>query len=875
MFDPAALDIALERGEAPLPLFRETLRNAHEDLKARFLAGEPVSELVTARAAIIDELLVRAWRLSGLPEDRMALIAVGGYGRGELHPHSDIDLQLLVEPGAAEAAREEIERFLLFLWDIGLEVGHSVRTVEDCIGEARQDITVATNLMESRRLLGSEPLYQAMREATGPDRLWSSREFFEAKWQEQIARHHKFHDTAYNLEPNVKEGPGGLRDIQMIGWVAKRHFGAETLAGLVEHEFLTPEEYDELRRGQEFLWKVRFGLHILAGRREDRLVFDHQRTLAQQFGYPDEGPRLSVEYFMKDYYRTVMELSRLNEMLLQLFQEEIIYADDPAEALPLSKRFQARRGFLEATHARVFEYYPFALLEVFLVLAQHPDVKGVRAGTIRLIRNNLHRIDDEFRADLRCRSLFMEILRQPSGVSHELRRMNRYGVLGAYLPPFGRIVGQMQHDLFHVYTVDEHTLSVVRNLRRFTVPQHADEFPVCSRLINRIPKPELLYIAALFHDIAKGRGGDHSTLGAKDAIRFCEQHQLSRYDARLVAWLVRNHLLMSTTAQRKDISDPEVINDFAAQVGNLTHLEHLYLLTVADIRATSPTVWNSWKDALLIELYQATRRALRRGLANPIEAEDIIRETQEDARELLREHALPARAVADLWERLGEDYFLRYSADEIRRHTRAIAESGPERPLVLIWREAGRGGTEIFLYTRGREGLFARVTTALDQLGLNIHDARIIGSRDGYTLDTYIVLEENGEPIADPRRIEEIRETLEQVLSSPEKTPATVSRRLPRRLKHFPIPPQVSFEEDPHNDRTIVEVVASDRPGLLSKIGQALTQCDVLIQTAKVATLGERVEDVFFVTNRAGRPLEDSAQLECLRERICTLLQQV
>jgi len=873
MFDPAALDAALARGEAALPLFRETLKAAHADLKARFLEGEPVAGLVTERARLIDALLVRVWKLSGLPEDRMALVAVGGYGRGELHPHSDVDLQLLVEPGAAEPAREAIERFLLFLWDIGLEVGHSVRTVQDCIAESKQDITVATNLMESRRLLGSAPLYEAMREATGPDRLWPSRGFFEAKWQEQIDRHHKFHDTAYNLEPNVKEGPGGLRDIQMIGWVAKRHFGAETLAGLVEHGFLTGEEFEELRRGQSFLWKVRFGLHILAGRREDRLVFDHQRTLAQQFGYPEKGPRLSVEHFMKDYYRTVMELSRLNEMLLQLFQEEIIYADEPGEALPLSKRFQARKGFLEVTHDRVFEFYPFALLEMFLVLAQHPDVKGVRAGTIRLIRHNLHRIDEEFRADLRCRSLFMEILRQPAGVSHELRRMNRYGVLGAYLPPFGRIAGQMQHDLFHVYTVDEHTLSVVRNLRRFTVPGHADEFPVCSRLINRIPKPELLYIAALFHDIAKGRGGDHSTLGAKDAIRFCERHQLSRYDTRMAAWLVRNHLLMSTTAQRKDISDPEVINDFAAQVGNLTHLEHLYLLTVADIRATSPTVWNSWKDALLVELYQATRRALRRGLANPIEAEDIIRETQEDARELLEDTPVPAPAIRGFWDRLGEDYFLRYSADEIRWHTQAVAAEGEDGPLVLIRQETERGGTEIFIYTPRAEGLFAQVTTALDQLGLNIHDARIIGSRDGYTLDTYIVLEEDGEPIADPRRVDEIRQTLEHLLSTSEKPPLTVSRRLPRQLRHFPIPPQVSFEEDPHSDRTIMEVMASDRPGLLSKIGQALTGCGVMLQNAKVATLGERVEDVFFITDRQGRPLEDETQFDCLREHINDLVQ--
>ena len=873
LFDPSRLDAELAAGSKPLPLFRDTLRHANGILAERFLGGESITKLVVDRAALIDQILTRAWDLyMDTAAQSMALVAVGGYGRGELHLHSDIDLMLLVRDGAAELNRSAIEAFLLFLWDIGLEVGQSVRSVADCEREAAADITVATNLMESRLLTGPVDLYQAMRANTGPDRIWPSRQFFEAKWQEQIARHRKFHDTAYNLEPNVKEGPGGLRDIQMIGWVAKRHFGADTLADLVTHGFLTEEEFRSLSTGQNFLWKVRYGLHVQARRREDRLLFDHQRKLAALFGYVDEGPRSAVELFMKDYYRAVMELNRLNEMLLQLFQEEILYAADPGDPLPINKRFQARKGFIEVCHEQVFKRYPFALLELFLLMAQHPELKGVRAGTIRLIRTHTYLIDESFRDDLRCRSLFMEILRQPRGVTHELRRMNRYGILAAYLPVFGRVVGQMQHDLFHVYTVDEHTLFVVRNLRRLMVPTFRHEFPLCSYIMERIPKPELLYIAALFHDIAKGRGGDHSELGAEEVTRFCEHHSLSRYDTRLVAWLVRNHLTMSTTAQRKDISAPEVINEFSARVGDRNRLEYLYLLTVADIRATSPSVWNAWKDALLMELYHATRHALRRGLENPIDKDELIRDTQEQVRALLAERHIEGDVV-DLWQRLGEDYFLRYSADEIAWHTQAVL-SAPRGngPLVLMRQQTERGGTEIFVYTHNRGHLFAVTTTTLDQLGLSIQDARIFQSRDGHTLDTYIVLEENGEPITDPYRMDEIRQQLSDVLSGPEQPSLQVHRQVARQLKHFPIPTEVSFEEDPHHGRTVMEVVSSDRPGLLSKIGQALVQCHVVLQNAKVATFGERAEDIFFITDEAGRPYSDLQHQNCLRARIEKML---
>jgi [protein-PII] uridylyltransferase len=870
LFDAVAFDAQLTAGAPALPLFRAALYAGAAFLRERFLAGVPATDLVHWRARLIDRLLRRAWRLTlGTAQRDIALVAVGGYGRGELHPGSDIDLMVLVGDDAHALHREAIERLIVFLWDIGLEVGHSVRSLSECVREGAADITVATNLMESRLLHGAQALFEAMRSATGPDRIWPSRQFFEAKCKEQAARHHKFHDTSYNLEPNIKEGPGGLRDIQMIGWVAKRHFGADTLHDLVGHGFLNESEYRALIEHQAYLWEIRFALHTLAGRREDRLLFDYQRTLAEQFGYRDCDANLAVEQFMKHYFRTVMELNRLNEMLLQLFQEAILYAEETGEPVPINRRFQARRGFIEVTRENVFRRYPFALLEIFLLLTQHPELKGVRASTIRLIRDHRYLIDDRFRSDLRARSLFMEILRQPQGITHQLRRMNRYGVLAAYLPAFGAVAGQMQYDLFHVYTVDEHSLFVLRNLRRFTVPEFHHEFPLCSEIIARIPKPELLYLAGLFHDIAKGRGGDHSALGAAEAEAFCLHHGLSHYDARLVAWLVRNHLIMSMTAQRADISDPQVISAFARKVGDVMHLDYLYLLTVADIRATNPNLWNSWKDALLLDLYASTKRSLRRGLESPIDAEERIRETQAQARRLLRRAGMMQAEITRVWSALTEDYFLRYSPDEIAWHTRAIAGT-PELPLVLVRQQSRRGSTEIFLHTEDQDHLFGLTTSVLDQLGLTIVDARIITGRTGRTLDTYLVLDASGEPIDDPHRLDEILATLREHLRRRDAEPAPVTRRPPRQFKHFPIPTQVSFTTDERNRRTVMEVITADRPGLLSKVGRAFARCGVRVHTAKIATFGARAEDVFFITDRTSEDVCSPEQLERLRETLIT-----
>src|SRR6202051_3363980 len=587
--------------EAEPAAWRELLRQAHEELKARFVAEEPVQERVHARAALIDAALREAWRMHCAAQAAWALVAVGGYGRGELQPCSDIDILLLVPQPPDAPGSAVIGTLVAFLWDIGLEVGHSVRTVEQCAEESAAEVSVMTTLLEARLLAGRAELLGAVRTALAPEHLWPVKEFFEAKVREQAERHLKANDTAYNLEPNVKTGPGGLRDIQTIAWVAKRHFGANSLDELATQHFLSPAELRRLKQAQAFLWKVRFGLHVMTGRHEDRLLFDHQIKLARTFGYEDASYTLAVEQFMQRYYRTVMDVSLLNELLLQLFREAILTENEPPQ--PLNARFQVRNGSLETTSEEVFARTPSALLELFAILQQNPQIKGVRASTMRSVARNLWLIDEEFRQNPRHHRLFLDMLRASVGVTHELRRMNTYGVLGRYIPAFGRVVGRMQYDLFHAYTVDAHTLFVVSNLRRLAMPKFNDEFPVLSQIMQSLPRQELAYLAALFHDIAKGRGGDHSELGAVDAEAFCLEQGLGRYEARLVAWLVRNHLILSITSQKKDISDPDIIHGFARQVGDQAHLDYLYVLTVADVRGTNPKLWNAWKARLFEEFY--------------------------------------------------------------------------------------------------------------------------------------------------------------------------------------------------------------------------------------------------------------------------------
>jgi [protein-PII] uridylyltransferase len=853
----AAPEALLEGQFSPIA-FRQVLDRGTELLQDRFAADEAVEDLVRDRARLVDITLRAAWvRHAGKFADDLALVAVGGYGRGELHPSSDIDIMVLLPKSDSADWQPDIEKFLTFLWDIGLEVGHSVRSIDDCQRESLADISVATTLFEARLLAGPESLFAGMRRALAPDRLWSSQDFFEAKVKEQTERHHRYFDTAYNLEPNVKSSPGGLRDIQTIGWVAKRHFGTDTLDELVAHGFLTREELRKLTAGQSFLWKVRFGLHVLTGRREDRLLFDYQIKLAKLFGYEDASFTLAVEQLMQKYYRTVMDVSLLNEMLLQLFREAIL--TQSGSPLPINARFQIRNDYLEVTHAEVFARYPSALLELFVLLQQHPELRGVRAETIRLIGTHVWLIDEEFRQNPRHHRLFMEILCAPVGVTHELRRMNLYGVLGRYIPSFGRVVGRMQYDLFHAYTVDAHTLFVVSNLRRLAMPKYNDEFPALSQIMQSLPRQEIAYLAALFHDIAKGRGGDHSELGAVDAEAFCLEQGLGRYEARLVAWLVRNHLILSITSQKKDISDPDIIHDFARRVGDQVHLDYLYVLTVADVRGTNPKLWNAWKARLFEQFYERTKRALRRGLETPVDQEELIRETQEQVRAKMPE--VPAEQVAQVWSQWTEAYFLRYTPEEIAWQTALLANRHPhdDAPLVAIRQLTDRGGTAVLTYAPRRLRSFARTTAVLDQMGLNVVDARLITSANGFSLETYVVLEDNGAVIADASRIREIEQGLWRNLQQPEDAPATVTRRAPRQVRMFSTPTQVNFSIDSRNGRTILELIAADRPGLLSEVGKVFRTERVAINGAKIMTVGERAEDVFYITDAEGRLLQEEA----------------
>ncbi|WP_373097615.1 [protein-PII] uridylyltransferase, partial [Zhongshania sp.] len=535
----------------PIKVYKSYLKDLAKELKTRFEAKENIRELVALRSSRIDALLQNIWA-SYQWQDDISLIAVGGYGRGELHPYSDIDLLILTSDDASDY-RDNIESLITLLWDINLEIGHSVRTVSQCCKTAAEDITVATNLMESRPLAGNDTLHADLMALVGPDQIWPSSEFFRAKWDEQIHRHRKFANSEYNLEPNVKSSPGGLRDIQMIGWVVKRHFGAQSIDELLERQFLSQDELDTLKEGQDYLWRVRFALHLLGGREEDRLLFDHQRTLAESFGFTDGNGKLAVEQFMQQYYRWAMHLGELNDVLMQHFDETILRACEAETVLEINPRFRIRNGHIEVANDKVFTKTPSALMEIFVLMANHEGIDGVRASTIRLIRKSRHLIDDRFRADPKNKRYFLELLRSPNRVALNLRRMKRFRILGKFIPAFAHIVGQMQHDLFHIYSVDAHTLELIKNISRFRYPSMVEQYPMACRIMQRLPKHELLYLAGLFHDIAKGRGGDHSSLGAVDAREFCENLGLNKRDSNLVAWLVEKHLEMSSVSQRKDI----------------------------------------------------------------------------------------------------------------------------------------------------------------------------------------------------------------------------------------------------------------------------------------------------------------------------------
>jgi [protein-PII] uridylyltransferase len=859
---------------------RSRIAAANASEAERFWSGEDVGLLLTDRAASFDTFIRELWEQVEWPDaatDQLALFAVGGYGRGELHPYSDIDLLILCEsdPVRFEA---QLERFVQSLWDLNLDIGHSVRSIDECRAEADTDITVATTLLERRLLCGPLALDRRIGELFATDEIWPSAKFFKAKVDEQHKRHARYQDVEYDLEPNIKGAPGGLRDIHTIGWIIRRHFGNTVLEDLPLRGFLTDEELARLNEGKQFLWRVRYGLHLIAERGEDRLLFDHQRELASRLGYTDSEAQLGVEQFMHDYYRHVLALREVNDVLLQHFDEAILRAHYIPEIEAINERFQIRDSYIETIHEKVFEQQPSALLELFVIMANRRDIAGVRATTIRLVRSSLDLITEDFRNDPAVTALFIDLLRAPYTLVSQLTRMRRYGVLGRYIPEFGDVIGQMQHDLFHIYTVDAHTMMVIRNMRRFHYRSSQETFPVACHCVKNLPKIELLYIAGLYHDVGKGRGGNHSELGAADAIKFCTRHGLDADDTALVEWLVCNHLVMSAIAQRQDIHDPGVIHAFAAQVRSEQRLDYLYALTVADINATNPTLWNSWRATLMRQLYNETRKALRRGLETPVDRSSTIQQTMHDALDRLEARGMSRDHALGLWDSPDPDIFLQHSASRIVAITEAIdGQNVDSEPLVMIRDLPGQvsneGATEIFLYARNQPNLFAASVIAMGQLGLSILDARIYTSTSDRCFNTYIVLDESGQPLdLDDLQRAHIRTTIARQLRYPIQAGTLSPRRMPRRLRQFQRPTEARIDNDPSSSYSLLVVEASDRPGILAQLGLLFVELSITVHNARITTLGERIEDTFYISGKDQGRIEDPAVVAHLTRSICSRL---
>ncbi|CAN5141673.1 [protein-PII] uridylyltransferase [soil metagenome] len=832
------------------------------DLRARFREGKarlldhfresrptaPAAlKLIRALARHVDRTLIALWQHSGMPEDA-ALLAVGGYGRGELFPHSDVDVLVLLPPASPignDALKSTIETFITACWDIGLEIGSSVRTVGECITMSQSDVTVQTALLESRYLWGSRRVFNSFRHAN--TRAMEPRAFLRAKTLEMVQRHRKFEDTPYSLEPNCKESPGGLRDLQLVIWVARAAGLGKTWNALAAKGLITPFEVKQLVRNEGLLKLIRARLHMVAGRREDRLVFDLQIEVAQSFGYQSTREHLASEVLMRRYYWAAKAVSQLNQILMLNIEEQIEGSQD-APMRRINEKFLERAGMLEVESDDLYQRDPHAILETFLVYQQTVGPKGLSARTLRALYNARDLMDADFRNDPVNRATFMKILKSPEGQTHAFRLMNQTSVLGRYLWVFRRIVGQMQHDLFHVYTVEQHIIMVLRNVRRFFIPEHAHEYAFCSQLASTFDRPWVLYVAALFHDVAKGRGGDHSELGAVEVRRFCRNHGIEGEDAELAEFLVVAHLTMSRVAQKEDLSDPDVIDVFAKLVGTERRLTALYLLTVADIRGTSPKVWNAWKGKLLEDLYRLTLRAL--GGARPnMDAE--VEARKQEARHTLNLYSLPEGTEQPLWKTLDLSYFARHDAGDIAWHARALYEHvDAARPVVQARLSSLGEGLQVLVYARDRPDLFARICGYFDGAGFNILDAKVHTTRTGYALDTFQInipqLEQHYRDL-----ISFVETQLTLALEATGTLPEPSRGRLSRRVKSFPVTPRVALRPDERGQRWLLGVSTSDRSGLLYAIARVLARHHINLQLAKITTLGERVEDTFLIDGSA------------------------
>jgi len=833
---------------APAPGTRAWIRARREELRARYLRRPDPAANLAANAEAVDEMLQRLWR-EHVADSALALVAVGGYGRGALFPHSDVDVLVLLPDG--RTPDESVERFIGSLWDTGLEPGHSVRTLSECVEEAAKDVSVDTSLLEARLVAGDARLLEAL-EARLRERR-NVREFFEAKFREQKARHDRFQEAAYNLEPNIKESPGGLRDLQMVLWLARAAALGTSWKALADEDLITGREAAAIVTHERVLQDLRIRLHYLAGRREDRLVFDHQIEIARQLKLTGRGTMAPSDLLMRRYYLAAKAIWRFNQILLSnLFAR--ITPESERKVRKLDEDFAVDNRTLEPRDAGLFEKRPGMILEAFIRLQENRGIVGLGPTALRSLSRALPLVNRGFRESRENRRRFMDIVRGDR-LTWTLRRMSRYGVLGRYIPAFGRIVGQMQHDLFHVYTVDEHILMVIRNLRRLRLARFEHEFPFPSRLMQEFDRVEVLYLAALFHDIAKGRGGDHSHLGAHDALRFCRAHGMAKADGELVGWLVENHLAMSSTAQKQDLTDPEVVSAFATLVRHERALTALYILTVADIRGTSPVVWNAWKGKLLEDLFVLTRRVLRGETGY---AASWIAAKKDEALRIFRQYVPQPGKEAPLWSHLDDNYFQRFEATEIGWHTRTLwSRLTPDKPIVRARLSPVGEGLQVLVYAPDQPGLFARITGFFERMQLDVAAAKIYTTQHGFALDSFQVLTRTRGSEHYRDLIQTVEAGLGQRVAPGAPLEPAPSGRVSRWVKHFPIEPRVEVVPERGAGRWLVSVSCADRPGLLSSIARGLLKHGLNLVDARVTTLGLRAEDTFVVN---GPELEDAAK---------------
>jgi len=846
---------------------KEFLQKKSLILKAN-LNQNNILNILNARSNINDALILYTSEKFNISNDEISLIAVGGYGRKEFYPKSDTDLLILINDQKKDQHKKNISHFLAYLWDIGIEVSHSTRTIKECITEGSRDISIATTLLESRYISGSKKMFENLIKTIDESKsFWSNKDFYQEKVDEQIKRHLQFNNTAYNLEPDIKNGPGSLRDLHTIFWLCKKFLGIDQIEELLNHNILTEKQLQQLINSRNFLSLIRYSLHSETKRAENRLLFEYQKKLAKQLNYEDQDHLIGVEIFMQDYYKSASTISRMNEIILQTLKQQFLEISEN-KVKDINQNFQIKNQLVGLKDDISFKDKPALLLEIFLLFQKNKDIEGIDAKTIGLITNNLQLINKDFRRKIEHKEIFLEILKAPEGVTHELRRMNLYGVLGHYIPAFGLIEGRMQYDLFHAFTVDEHTLFVVSNLRRLALTRFNHEFPEDSQKMQAIESPEILYIAGLFHDIAKGRGGDHSIIGAEEAEVFCLDHGLTNYDSKVVSWLVMNHLVFSLTAQKKDIYDPNVIRDLALLIGDELRLDYLYLLTVCDVRATNPTLWNSWKKRLFDDLYLLTKKALREGLEEPIDKEELIREKISLTKNELNNHEF--QNVENFLSYFDDDYFIKFNMNEILKQSLVMINRNiPNKAQDIIDISAidNEDYFYAFVFTQIDNESFYKITSIFEQEGVSVRDAKVVRVNEEYCIYSFYFDHMRTMKDEINQKNEAINKYINEAMASDSFSAQSSSQILSRRLRSFDKKVDISFSEDLIHNRTVMEITCIDRPGLLSNISKILKEESIWIQSAKIATIGENADDIFYLNNSKKECIDQSIY-ESLKAKI-------